>query len=90
MLSRSNEFTGDVLARAIRATFERRQTSIPTDIPDCLTPAFAGDPAKRQQWASFVADVAAKPGSLDDVIAALEAFLMPHARAAREVGDQLI
>lgn len=88
VLSRSNEFTDDVLTRAIRATFDRRQTDIPADAPDCLTPAFAADSAKRQQWASFVADVVAKPGSLGDVIATLEAFLMPHARAAREVGDQ--
>lgn len=88
VLSRSNEFAGDTLARAIRATFDRRNTSIPTDVPDCLTPEFADDPAKQQQWASFVADVATKPGSLENVIAALEAFLMPHARAAREVGEQ--
>lgn len=88
VLSRSNDFTGDALAKAIHATFGRRQTSIPTDAPDCLTLAFARDPAKQQQWASFVADVAAKPGSLEDVVAALEGFLMPHARATREVGDQ--
>ena len=87
VLSRSNQFDGDALARAIRATFDRRQTIIPTDAPDCLTPAFAGDPAKQQQWASFIADVATKPGSLDDVIAALAAFLMPHARAARDLSD---
>ena len=90
VLSRSNEFTDDVLARAIRATFDRRQTGIPADAPDCLTPAFAADPAKQQQWASFIADVVAKPGSLEDLIAALEAFLIPHARAARGIGDQSV
>lgn len=83
VLSRSNQFDVDDLARAIRATFERRQTVIPVDAPDCLTPAFAGDPAKQQQWASFIADVATKPGSLNEVIADLAGFLMPHARAAR-------
>jgi predicted nucleotidyltransferase component of viral defense system len=82
VLSRSHSFGGDELARAIRATFDRRKTDVPTTPPDCLTQAFAGDPTKMQQWSSFVADVAAKPGSLADVIADLAAFLMLHAEEA--------
>ena len=87
VLSRSNEFADDRLARAIRATFERRKTVIPTDFPDCLTSEFAEDAAKQQQWFSFVADVATKPGALSGVIADLAAFLMLHARAARNFTD---
>lgn len=86
ILSRSRSFGDDDLARAIHATFDRRKTVIPTDPPDCLTPEFAGDPAKVQQWTSFVADVAAKPGSQADVVADLAAFLMPHASAAQRIG----
>ena len=86
VLSRSHEFTGDNLARAIRATFDRRSTPVPTGPPDCLTPAFAADAAKRQQWDAFVADVAAKPGSLAEVVAALDTFLLPHAQAAQALG----
>jgi predicted nucleotidyltransferase component of viral defense system len=44
MLSRTHEFTDDRLARAIAATFARRQTEIPTELPDALTLAFAEDP----------------------------------------------
>ena len=49
ILSRSYEFGGDSLARAIAATFVRRKTEIPAKLPDALTQAFAEDPAKIQQ-----------------------------------------
>lgn len=82
VLSRSHEFTDDKLARAIRATFERRSTPIPTTSPDCLTQGFANDAVKAQQWTSFVRDVATQPGALTKVVADLDAFLTPHAQAA--------
>ena len=85
VLSRSNPFAGDDLARAIRATFARRKTQIPTEAPDCLTPAFADDPAKLKQWTSFVADVAMQPGTLADVVKDLATILLPLAKAAREL-----
>jgi hypothetical protein len=49
---------GERLARAIAATFARRNTAIPTDRPDALTRAFAEDPAKKRQWAAFAQNVA--------------------------------
>ena len=87
VLARSTKFTGQDLPRAIKATFARRKTEIPTDRPDALTRAFADDPAKLQQWTSFIDDVAVKPGSLAEVVETLAAFLMPHAQAARMLGD---
>jgi predicted nucleotidyltransferase component of viral defense system len=87
VLAKTYEFKGDGLARAIAATFARRKTEIPTELPDALTTAFAEDPAKIQQWNSFVADVAFQPGSLADVVRDLAAFLMPHAAAARARRD---
>ena len=87
VLARSTKFTGQDLPRAIKATFARRKTEIPTDRPDALTRAFADDPAKLQQWTSFIDDVAVKPGSLAEVVDTLAAFLMPHAHAARMLGD---
>ncbi|RTL94242.1 nucleotidyl transferase AbiEii/AbiGii toxin family protein [Nitratireductor sp. ac15] len=79
ILSKSFDFAGDRLARAIAATFARRETTIPVDLPDALTPAFANDEQKQRQWNAFVRDVSADPGSLEDVIGALGEFLMPHA-----------
>lgn len=83
-LSRTHDFEGDSLARAITATFVRRKTEIPSELPDALTPAFAEDVAKQQQWNSFVENVAFEPGSLADVIRDLAAFLMPRAEQARK------
>ncbi|MFM9939202.1 MAG: nucleotidyl transferase AbiEii/AbiGii toxin family protein [Hyphomicrobiaceae bacterium] len=82
ILSRSFAFDSDRLARAIHATFARRNTVIPQDPPDALTPAFAADPQKQIQWRAFVANLNVDPGPLADVIEALATFLMPHARAA--------
>ncbi|MBO0750553.1 MAG: hypothetical protein J2P53_00460 [Bradyrhizobiaceae bacterium] len=42
---------------AIAATFARRQTAIPADLPDALTTAFAEDSLKRRQWTAFAADL---------------------------------
>lgn len=85
MLSRAGGFADDRLARAIAATFARRDTAIPSEPPDALTPAFAADDTKRQQWRAFVSNVAIDPGELARVVADLAAFLMPHARAARDL-----
>lgn len=85
LLSRSFEFSGDSLARAIAATFTRRKTEIPGERPDALTPAFANDPAKQQQWIAFAAELAAEPVSLAEILEALAIFLMPHVARAREL-----
>ncbi|AUW47695.1 nucleotidyl transferase AbiEii/AbiGii toxin family protein [Rhizobium leguminosarum] len=82
ILSRSFDFSDDRLARAIAATFDRRATSIPIDLPDALTDAFAKDQQKQRQWRAFVEGVAHNPGDLTDVIAEIATFLMPHAVAA--------
>lgn len=83
VLSRTRELDSDRLARAIAATFARRQTPIPVGIPDALTPAFAADPGKQRQWAAFIKDIAVNPGSLVSVVEHLAGFLMPIAAAAR-------
>jgi 2-keto-4-pentenoate hydratase len=49
---------------AIAATFAQRETAIPTEPLDALTPAFAADEQKQQQWRSFIDDVAINPGPL--------------------------
>ena len=84
ILAQTFEFADDRLARAIAATFARRETEIPTEPPDGLTPAFARDPTKQQQWRAFVEDVAVNPGTLAQIIEDVAAFLMPHAAAAKK------
>jgi hypothetical protein len=86
LLSQSFPFDDDRLARAIAATFERRETEIPVDLPDALTPAFAEDEQKQRQWSAFLENAALRPGSLAEVIASIARFIMPHAIAAAKIG----
>ncbi len=85
ILSRSFNFDDDRLPRAIAATFARRETAIPQDLPDALTPAFAQDAQKQRQWRAFVEGVAHDPGDLAIVIKDIAVFLMPRATSARSL-----
>jgi predicted nucleotidyltransferase component of viral defense system len=89
ILSQSFSFDDDRLARAMAATFARRGTAIPTELPDALTPTFAADEQKRKQWQAFVENVAVDPGPLVQVLASLSEFLMPHAKIAIEIGSKI-
>jgi predicted nucleotidyltransferase component of viral defense system len=82
ILSRSYVFDAERLSRAIAATFERRGTAIPEELPDALTTAFSTDVTKQRQWEAFARDLSAAVPSLDAVVADLAGFLMPHARQA--------
>lgn len=86
ILSRSFSFEGDRLARAIAATFVRRKTAIPSELPDALTSSFASDEQKQRQWEAFVEDVASVSAPLTQIVSELAEFLMPHAEMAIEIG----
>lgn len=76
VLSRMLEFDGDLLVRAIRATFERRRTPLPAGLPAALTPEFTEDAMKRTQWSAFVRKSGGEEiGSLGEVIAAIARFV---------------
>jgi predicted nucleotidyltransferase component of viral defense system len=83
LLATTFAFEDDRLVRAIKATFDRRETAIPAQLPDALTRDFGEDPAKIQQWEAFKRDLGADPGSLINVCATLASFLGPQAEAAR-------
>ena len=90
ILSRTLSFDLHTLSHAIRATFERRQTPIPTVAPVGLTTEFFGDPNHQRQWAAFVKRIGAPELSLQfaDITAGIESFLMPAAvMAAKGAGD---
>jgi len=76
ILTKTFDFAPGRLARAIAATFARRQTAIPKDRPDALTPDFSGDPTKQRQWAAFVADIGHAPRQLAMVVEDLAPVLM--------------
>lgn len=77
-------FNGNILRRAISATFGRRQTDVPSELPLALTAEFYGDPVKQQQWDAFIrrSRLGGDGTNLQSVISCLCEFLMPPARAA--------
>ncbi len=84
ILSRNYDFDGERLSRAIAATFERRRTEIPQDVPDALTPAFAADATKQRQWDAFVRGLVADAPPLETIVNDLAGFLMPYAKQAAQ------
>jgi hypothetical protein len=80
MLTRNFEFDGAVLAAAIRATFNRRQTEIQT-VPICFSDRFANDPNKAAQWKAFVKRslIATAPDGFSDIVREVRDFLQPVA-----------
>jgi predicted nucleotidyltransferase component of viral defense system len=53
MLTSAFDIEHERLSRAIVATFARRRTVIPAEVPDGLSDAFAADSAKQRQWDAF-------------------------------------
>jgi hypothetical protein len=84
ILCRTFAFSGPVLKDAITATFQRRKTAIPAELPIALTKSFANDSAKRKQWKAFVTrnGLEEKVGELGQVIDDLVLFLGPPMLAA--------
>lgn len=54
LISRLFEFRGELLVRAVRATFDRRRTPLPDGQPAALTSEFADDQGKTTQWNAFL------------------------------------
>ena len=79
-----------VLVAAIQATFERRETPIPTEVPMGLTAEFAEDQEKVRQWKAFTEKIEADPPNpaLDNVVAVLREFLCPALGAARSSAEK--
>ena len=83
-LAKHQEF-GDDLVQAVRATFDRRRTAIPVELPLALTPRFSALPTKQEQWQGFLRKnrLVSVPAELTEVIAFLAGFLEPVICAAR-------
>jgi len=85
-LARNHEYEGRPLSEALRATFARRQTTIPGDLPIGLAEQFGADEIKRAQWQAFArkSGLAADGPELAVVIRAIREFILPPLEAARD------
>ena len=81
-MARGFEFDGDVLANAIRNTFARRKTAMPTVAPVALPEKFVADGVKQKQWLSFLAKSGLEGPPLSEVARIIEEFLSPPTLAA--------
>jgi predicted nucleotidyltransferase component of viral defense system len=85
VLAQSFDFDSMTLVRAVKATFYRRKTPLPMDVPIALTQEFASDKSKGTQWRAFLSKSGAdsEAMSLPQVVADISAFLLPVIEAAR-------
>lgn len=79
MLASVFDFEGSRVSRAIKATFERRRTLLPSDPPLALTEDFYDNAAKQVQWSAFLRKGRLKMDEKDfrKIVLLLRSFLMP-------------
>lgn len=79
------------LRAAIRATFARRETVVPAELPVALSPEFAEDPSKQAQWGAFLRRMGMakdEAPTLAEVVEVVRKGLMPLVRARSEQGGR--
>lgn len=91
LLASSRAFDGTLLAQAIRATFDRRDTQIPKTEPVALSQTFLEAPERRAQWRAFLRKSRLKTRleNAGDTMGLLRSFLIPILNALRD-GDHFI
>ena len=67
----------DLLAQAIKATFERRCISVPDAVPIGLTDEFAHDPSRQSLWLAFLKKNELLPEPLPAIVDRLRSALAP-------------
>lgn len=72
----------DLLAQAIRATFERRVMAVPAALPVGLTDEFAHDPSRQALWQAFLKKNELAPEALPPIVDRLRATLEPSLNRA--------
>lgn len=79
LLAQQHAFDGALLQQAIQASFAARGRAFTPELPTILTPIFAEDAQKQQQWAAFLAAKSASsaPASLAEALAPVTALLAP-------------
>ena len=85
LLAERREIEGARVAEANQATFERRGTRLPTNIPIALTSGYYDLPARHQQWQAYLRKgrIEGAPDSLADVAQVIARFLIPVVEATQ-------
>lgn len=82
-LARRYEFDGATLGQAVRRTFERRATNLPSDPPLGLTATYFGNPDRGRQWTALLgrAGAPAQPVALAEAGELISALVLPTLQA---------
>jgi hypothetical protein len=72
------------LSDAIAATFQRRGTAVPVELPLGLSDEFARDAAKRTQWKAFLGKNRLEAPTLEEVIEEVRRFVAAPLALARQ------
>lgn len=75
------------LDAAIKATFERRKTAIPTERPPGLSAAMIEDSTKQAQWRAYAASLGLEQLALEEVVEAAWALVGPSCTRLTEKGS---
>ena len=78
VLIREFEFDDETIETSIAATFERRRTAFPKDLPVALTADFYLDKTKQIQWKAFIRKNKLEDAKeLEEIINSLKKFFAP-------------
>ncbi len=83
-IPQNTEFDDSDLDAAIKATFERRETSVPRERPDGMTDAFAKQ--KSAQWRAYAQSISLEGVELKAVVADIWSRLEPSCRRLTKDG----
>ncbi len=84
-LLREGVLDSDTLARAIVATFNRRRTAVPDELPTGLSEAYLEDAGHRTQWQAFLTRNRLQGPTLADVVRSIREGLGPALEQARRM-----
>lgn len=76
-LACNHTFDSGRFVKAIAATFERRATPMPREIPNALTEMFATDVEKKKQWSAFCKKILVEENPLNAIVQQINDFLIP-------------
>ena len=77
LLSDTFEFDAALLRTAVRRTFDRRGTDVPSGLPEGLSENFSRDANKQIQWMAFLRKIGAVNCDLTQAVEDIREFILP-------------
>jgi Nucleotidyl transferase AbiEii toxin, Type IV TA system len=85
-LAREGALDAQLFGDAIAATFQRRGTAVPINVPLGLSDEFAHDATKQRQWKAFLGKNRLDAPTLDEVLREVRRFVAEPLKLARQRG----